>query len=83
LRRARHPANSPDISPCDFWVFGTIQEMIKHRRLQGPEEILRAIQEAWSRFVFEDFQNVIMSEMEQLTWVIANNRKYHYSKRRL
>jgi hypothetical protein len=28
LRRATHPADSPDISPCDFWPFGTKQGMI-------------------------------------------------------
>jgi hypothetical protein len=46
LGRALHPAHSPDISHYDFWAFATIQGMIKNRHLQGPEEILRAIQEA-------------------------------------
>jgi hypothetical protein len=30
LGRLLHPAHSPDISPCDFWAFGTIKEMIKN-----------------------------------------------------
>jgi hypothetical protein len=33
LRRALHPAYSPDINPCDFWAFGKIQGMIKDRHL--------------------------------------------------
>jgi hypothetical protein len=65
-----------DISPCDFWAFGTIQGMTKDRHLQGPEEMLRAIQEAWNPFTFEDLQNVFKLSMERLTWVIANNREY-------
>jgi hypothetical protein len=48
LRRAPHPAYSPDLSPCDFWAFGAIKDMIKDRQLQDLEKILRAIQEAWS-----------------------------------
>jgi hypothetical protein len=44
--------------------------------LQDPEGILRAIQEAWYHFTFEDFQNVFKSWMERLTWVIANNGEY-------
>jgi hypothetical protein len=44
--------------------------------LQGPEDILKAIQEAWSHFTFEDFQNVFKSWMERLTWMIANNEEY-------
>jgi hypothetical protein len=43
---------------------------------QGPEEILRAIQEARSHCIFEDFQNVFKSRMERLIWVIANNGEY-------
>jgi hypothetical protein len=64
LGRAPHPAYSPDISPCDFCAFRTIEGMIKDRHLQGPEEILTAIQEAWSHFTFEDLQNVFKSCME-------------------
>jgi hypothetical protein len=26
LERAAHPAYSQDISPCDFWAFGTMNE---------------------------------------------------------
>jgi hypothetical protein len=47
--------------------------MVKDRHLHGPEEILRAIQEVWSHFTFEDFKNVFKSWTEQRTWVIANN----------
>jgi histone-lysine N-methyltransferase SETMAR len=83
LRQVSHPAYSPDISPCDFWVFETIKGMIKNRHLHGPEEILRAIQEAWSHFTFEDFQNVFKSWMERRTWVIANNEEYCHYKSRL
>jgi hypothetical protein len=83
LGRALHPAYSPDISPCDFWAFETIKWIIKDRRLQGPEDIVRAIQEGWNRFTFEDCQNVFKSWMERLTWVIANNGKYFHYKNRL
>jgi hypothetical protein len=76
LRRAPHPAYSPDIRSCDFWTFGTIKRMIKDRHLQGPEEILRTIPKAWSHFTFEDFQNVFKVWMERLTWLIANNGEY-------
>jgi hypothetical protein len=72
LGRAPHPVYSPDISPCDFWAFGTIEGMIGDRHLQGLEAILRAIQEAWSHFLFEDFQNVFKSWMERLIWLTVN-----------
>jgi hypothetical protein len=76
LERALHPVHSPDFSPCDFWAFATIKAMIRDWHLQGPEEILRAIQEGWRHFTFQDFQNVFKSWMERVTSVIANNREY-------
>jgi hypothetical protein len=79
LGRALDLAYSLDIIPCDFWAFRTIQGMIEDRHLQDPEELLRAIQEAWTDFIFEQFQNAFKSWIERLTWVIANNGEYcHY-----
>jgi hypothetical protein len=76
LERASHPTYLPNINPCDFWAFGTIKGMIKDRHLEGPEPFLRVIQEAWSHFTFEYFQNVFKSWMERLIWAIANNKEY-------
>jgi hypothetical protein len=64
LGQALHSICSPDISLCDFWVFQTIQEMIKSQHLIGPVEILRVIDEAQSHFTFEDFQNIFKSWMK-------------------
>jgi hypothetical protein len=64
-------------------ILAKFAEKTFRRSLQPPEEILRAIQEAGSHFPFEDFQNVIKSWMERLTWVIANNEEYRHGKSRL
>jgi hypothetical protein len=77
---ALYPAYSPDITPCDIWAFGTNKGMIKDRHLDGPEKILREIQEAWSHFTFEDFQNVLKSWIEGVTWGIATNMEFPHSK---
>jgi hypothetical protein len=83
LGRVPHPACSPDISPCDFWIFGTSKGMRKDRHFQGSEDILRAIQEPWGHFTFEDFENVFKSRMERLTWMIATSGEYCHYKGRL
>jgi hypothetical protein len=31
LDRAPHPPDSPDLSPCDFWLFGILKQKIKNR----------------------------------------------------
>jgi hypothetical protein len=78
LDPASHPAYSTDISPCGFWAFETSKGMINDRYVQGPEENLRTMQEPWSHFAFEDFQNIFKSRMERLIWVIANNGEYSH-----
>jgi hypothetical protein len=45
ILRAPHPLYSPDISPCDFWMFGDFKRKLKDIHLQGPEEILMPFQE--------------------------------------
>jgi hypothetical protein len=46
ILRAPHPPYSPDISPCDFWMFGDFKHKLKDRHPQCPEEILRPFQES-------------------------------------
>jgi hypothetical protein len=36
ILRAPHPPYSPNISPCDFWMFGDFKRKLKDRHLQGP-----------------------------------------------
>jgi hypothetical protein len=31
IERAPHPAYSPDISLCDFWLFGFLKEKLKEQ----------------------------------------------------
>jgi hypothetical protein len=43
LERFVHPAYSPGLSPCDFWLFGMLKEKMKNRAFQTAEEILEAV----------------------------------------
>jgi hypothetical protein len=61
----------------------TLRRKTVRGSLQGPEQILRATQEAWNHFTFEDLQNVFKLWMERLTWGIANNGEYCHQNNRL
>jgi len=39
-----HPAYSPDLSPCDFWLFGHLKSILKGRKYDCPEELLSEIE---------------------------------------
>jgi transposase len=79
IARAPHPPYSPDLSPCDFWLFGILKQKMKERVFQSEEQNLAAVTESWNEFKFEGVQRVFHNWMEHLMWVIANSGEYHQS----
>jgi transposase len=69
---------SPDLSPCDFWLFEILKQK-KERVFQSEEQILAAITESWNDLTFEDIQRVSHNWTEPLIWVIANSGEYYES----
>jgi hypothetical protein len=43
LRRTEHPPYSPDLSLCNFWIFGFQMEKLKDRQLCGVQYLHHAI----------------------------------------
>jgi hypothetical protein len=79
ISRAPHSHYPPDLSPCDFWLFGILKQKMKERVFQSEEQILAATTESWNELTFEDIQRVFHNWMERLTWVIANTGEYYQS----
>jgi histone-lysine N-methyltransferase SETMAR len=46
IARAPHSFYSPDLNPCDFWLFGILKQKIKERVFQNEEHMLTAITES-------------------------------------
>jgi histone-lysine N-methyltransferase SETMAR len=79
IARVPHLPYSSDLSPCDFWLFGTLKQKMKERVFQSEEQILAAITKSWNELTFENSQRVFHNWMERLIWVIANSGEYHQS----
>jgi hypothetical protein len=58
IERAFHPADSPDISPCDFWLFSFLKEKLKEQELSPSDEIIEGIAIIWDDVTFEELQSV-------------------------
>jgi hypothetical protein len=58
LDRVAHPPYSPDLSPCDFWLFGMLKQRIQDRVFDTTEEILMVIRKGENEVTFEDLQSV-------------------------
>jgi hypothetical protein len=65
ILRAPHPPYSPDISSCDFWIFGDFKRKLKDYDLQGPEKILMRFQELRD--------NIAFKELQMAFWVITRS----------
>jgi hypothetical protein len=76
ITRAPHPSYSPDLSPCNFWLFGMVKQKIKDRELCSAQEALRSLSDTWSHLSFEDIQRMFLEWMDHLTWAIENDGEY-------
>jgi hypothetical protein len=76
LGRTKHPPYSPDLSPCDFWLFGFLKEKLKDRQLRGVQSLRQAITDLWDEPTFEDIQAVFLEWMNRLSRIIENKGEY-------
>jgi hypothetical protein len=52
---APHTAYFPNISPCDFWLFGFLKKLTE-QELSTSGEIIQAITTIWNDITFEELQ---------------------------
>jgi hypothetical protein len=72
FERAAQPAHSPDISPCDLWLFGFLKEKFKEQELATSSEIIEAIATMWNDATFEELQSLFSQWIQHVTWVIEH-----------
>jgi hypothetical protein len=63
IARLPHPPYSPDLSPCDFWLFGMLKGIQEDRELHSHDEIEEAITMAWNDLTFDEIQSVFRNWM--------------------
>jgi hypothetical protein len=76
ITRLQRPPYLPDLSPCDFWLFGMLKEILKDREFHSHDEIEEAITMDWSNLTFDDVQSVFQNWMNRLRWLIENGGEY-------
>jgi hypothetical protein len=81
IERGHYPPYSPDLSPCDFWLFGMLKHNMKDREFQSQQTILKSSAKSWADLTFADVQWVFQEWTEHLTWVVGNNDEYYPNSR--
>jgi hypothetical protein len=54
-------------------MFEDFKEKLKDCHLQGPEEILTALQKLWDNITFEELQMIFESWRDRLRWIIEHD----------
>jgi hypothetical protein len=65
-------AYSPDQSPSDFFLFGTLKERISGTSYSSPDEVTSAISELIASLPKDQLVSVYKNWMKRLKWVIKH-----------
>jgi len=71
-----HPPYSPDLAPCDFFLFPRIKKELKGRRFDKVEHLARAVQAVVEGIPKEDYENSFQSWRNRLERCIEFNGEY-------
>ena len=60
-----HPPYSPDLAPCDFWLFPKVKITRKGKRFESIQDIEAATTAQLKKLTKEDFQNCFRKWQER------------------
>jgi hypothetical protein len=71
-----HSPYSPEISPCDFWLFGMLKGSPKHWEFTSSDDIETAIADVGNHLTVDVMSSIFRNWMSRLIWVIENGGEY-------
>jgi hypothetical protein len=72
----QHPADLPDINPCNFWFSGMLKQILRDREFSSSGETEDAIAQVWNDLTVDDVHGVFRDWIRRLVWVAENDGKY-------
>ena len=76
IKTIPHPPYSPDLSPCDFWLFGRLKEFLKGNRFQTEKELFDKVQDFLNLIKKDEISKVYEEWIERLHKVIELQGEY-------
>ena len=71
-----HPPYSPDLVPCDFWLFPKLKEKLRGCRYETIEEMKEAMTKVLDMLTQEDFHGAFQKLLERYKKCIAARGDY-------
>ena len=76
IKTVPHPPYSPDLAPCDFWLFPKLKEKLRGCRYETIEEIKEAATKVIDTLTQEDFHGAFQKLWERYNKCIAARGYY-------
>jgi histone-lysine N-methyltransferase SETMAR len=76
MQRAPHPAYSPDLAPSDFYLFGSIQQLLSGCQFSDQDSLLQAVSDILVGIEKVTLESVFHNWMERLCQYSANGGEY-------
>ena len=76
LEMIEHPPYSPDLAPCDFWLFPTLKRYLKGRRFQSETELIAAFLEEVDCIPQSSYSRLFKMWLERCQKCIDANWEY-------
>jgi len=71
-----HPPFSPDLAPCDFFLFPKMKLLLNGRRFDRLEDIQRESQNVLGKLREQDFQHAFQQWQQRWDWCVAAQGDY-------
>lgn len=72
----QHPPYSPDLAPCDFWLFPKLKKALRGTKFETPEEIEDFINEFYATISLEEWRGVYEMWMKRMKKCIKVHGEY-------
>ena len=76
IKTVAHPPYSPDLTPCDFWLFPKLKEKLRGCCYETIEEMKEAVTKVIDTLTQEDFHGAFQKLLEQYNKCIATGGDY-------
>ncbi|GFS21825.1 transposase [Elysia marginata] len=71
-----HPAYSPDLAPCDFWLFPILKDRLAGRKFDRIQDLAKAVNSELRTMPEEDYQGVFRKCQIRLKRCLESHREY-------
>ena len=76
IKTVSQPPYSPDVAPCDFWLFPKLKEKLRGCRYETIEEMKEAVTKVIDTLTQEDFHGTFQKLLERYNKCIAARGDY-------